>query len=64
MTTNTTMPLAVLFGIVTVMLVRGRDVRFWEACCVYLFGFYTALTPIGWAVIGVINWLLGGFLHH
>ncbi|WP_269853487.1 hypothetical protein [Streptomyces sp. RPT161] len=61
---NTTMPIAVIFGIVTLLLVRSKDVKFWEALCIGLFGFYVALTPMGWAVIGIVNWLFGGFLHH
>jgi hypothetical protein len=56
------MPLVVVLGIITVLLVRGRDVRAWEAVLIGLFGFYTAMTPIGWAVVGVVNWLLGGFI--
>lgn len=56
------MPLVFVLGIITVLLVRGRDVRAWEAVLIALFGFYTAMTPIGWAVVGVVNWLLGGFI--
>ncbi|SFD21190.1 hypothetical protein SAMN05421773_11196 [Streptomyces aidingensis] len=54
------MPLVVVLGIITVLLVRSRDVRTWEAVIIGLFGFYVAMTPIGWAVIGTVNWLLGG----
>ncbi|MEO3751759.1 hypothetical protein [Streptomyces sp. B6B3] len=60
---NTAMPLVVVLGIVVVLLVRSRQVRVWEASVVGLFGFYVALTPIGWTVIAVVEWLLGGFLH-
>lgn len=59
---SSAMPLVVVLGIITVLLVRGRDVRAWEAVLIGLFGFYTAMTPIGWAVVGVVNWLLGGFI--
>lgn len=58
---SSAMPLVVVLGIITILLVRGRDVRAWEAVLIALFGFYTAMTPIGWAVVGVVNWLLGGF---
>ncbi|MDG9704830.1 hypothetical protein [Streptomyces sp. DH37] len=61
--TSSPMPLVVIFGLVTVLLVRSRDVRPWEAVVVALFGFYLALTPVGWAVLGAVEWLLGGFLH-
>ena len=61
---NTAMPLVVIFGVITVLLVRSRDVRAWEASLIGLFGFYLAMTPVGWAIVAVVNWLLGGFLHH
>ncbi|MDJ0341389.1 hypothetical protein QMK19_15140 [Streptomyces sp. H10-C2] len=61
---STPMPLVLIFGIITVLLVRSRDMRPWEASMAALFGFYLALTPMGWAVIATVNWLLGGFLHH
>ncbi|MFI1966935.1 hypothetical protein ACH429_22955 [Streptomyces pathocidini] len=63
MSTGVAMPLVVVFGIITVLLVRSRDVKAWEAVLIGLFGFYTALTPIGWAVIGIVNWFLSGFSH-
>ncbi|WP_165985450.1 hypothetical protein [Streptomyces sp. YIM 98790] len=54
------MPLVVVLGIITVLLVRSRDVRAWEAVLIGLFGFYLAMTPMGWAVVATVNWLLGG----
>ncbi|MGP3922293.1 hypothetical protein [Streptomyces sp. 8N616] len=63
MSASAAMPLVVVFGIITVLLVRSRDVKAWEAVLIGLFGFYTALTPIGWAVVGVVNWVLSGFTH-
>lgn len=57
------MPLVVVFGLVTVLLVRSRDIRAWEATVVALFGFYLALTPVRWTVQAVVDWLSGGFLH-
>ncbi|MEU6080107.1 hypothetical protein [Streptomyces sp. NPDC047108] len=61
MSQSAAMPLVFVLGVITVLLVRSRDVRWWEAVLVGLFGFYTALTPIGWAVIGIVNWVLSGF---
>ena len=63
MTTTSAMPLVVVFGIISVLLVRSRDVKTWEATVIGLFGFYIALTPIGWTVIGLVNWVLSGFTH-
>ncbi|MFI1950690.1 hypothetical protein ACH437_02325 [Streptomyces xinghaiensis] len=60
--TSTTMPLVVVFGLVTVLLVRSRDLRAWEAVVVALFGFYLALTPVRFTVQAVVDWLTGGFL--
>lgn len=56
------MPLVAVLGIVTLLLIRSRDVRIWEATVIGLFGFYLAMTPIGWTITGVTEWLLGSFL--
>ncbi|MET2714808.1 hypothetical protein ACFVUW_07305 [Streptomyces xiamenensis] len=64
MTTDVALPLVVVLGIVTVLLVRFRAVRSWEAVVIGLFGFYLGFTPIGWAVMAAFEWLLGGFLTH
>jgi hypothetical protein len=61
---TTAMPLVLIFGVITTLLVRSRDMRAWEATMAGLFGFYLAMTPVGWFVVAVVNWLLGGFLHH
>ncbi|MFF8775083.1 hypothetical protein [Kitasatospora sp. NPDC015120] len=42
-----TVSLAVLFGIITVVLYRGRAVGFWPALTLVLFGFTLASTGLG-----------------
>jgi hypothetical protein len=61
--TGSPIPLVVVLGLVTVLLVRSRDMRAWEAAVVGLFGFYLALTPVQGTVLAVVDWLSGGFLH-
>ncbi|MER5528725.1 hypothetical protein ABT075_29805 [Streptomyces sp. NPDC002677] len=54
---------AVIFGIITVLLVRSRDIRPWEAVCVGLFGLYLGQTPIGLTVHELVTWFISGFSH-
>jgi hypothetical protein len=58
-----TFPLVVVFGIITVLLVRSRDVKAWEAVIVGLFGFYLGQTPVLYTVDGLVTWLITGFTH-
>ncbi|MFF4268811.1 hypothetical protein [Streptomyces sp. NPDC001536] len=55
--------LVLLFGIITVLLVRSRDVRAWEAICIALFGMYLGQTPVSLTVNGFMTWLVSGFSH-
>lgn len=55
--------LVVVFGIITVLLVRSRDVRAWEACCIALFGIYLGQTPVIDTVDGFMTWVATGFAH-
>ena len=55
---------AVIFGIITVLLVRSRDVRPWEAVCVGLFGLYLGQTPVGLTVHELVTWVISGISHH
>ncbi|WP_217549056.1 hypothetical protein [Streptomyces sp. GbtcB6] len=52
---------AVIFGIITVLLVRSRDVRPWEAVCV---GLYLGQTPVGLTVHELVTWFISGFSHN
>ncbi|MER6537500.1 hypothetical protein ABT215_27640 [Streptomyces sp900105755] len=54
---------AVIFGIITLLLVRSRDVRPWEAVCVGLFGLYLGQTPVGLTVHELVTWAISGFSH-
>jgi hypothetical protein len=56
-------PLVAVFGLVSVLLVRGRDVRTWEALVLGLFGYYLAESPVSGSISAAVDWLLHGFLH-
>ncbi|MEV4924607.1 hypothetical protein [Streptomyces roseoverticillatus] len=53
--------LALIFGGITVMLVRSRDVRWWQAVLIAVFGVYIGQTPVIFTVNGLLNWFLSGF---
>ncbi|GAB2599449.1 hypothetical protein GCM10027168_35590 [Streptomyces capparidis] len=57
---TTSFPLVFVLGLVTVMLVRSRDVRAWQAIVIGLFGFNVAMSPIGWAVLKTVEWMASG----
>ncbi|WP_438491701.1 hypothetical protein [Streptomyces asiaticus] len=58
------LPLALLFGLATVLLIRSREVRWWEALLIGLFGMYLGQTPVIFTADGLVNWLLSGFTHN
>ncbi|ADI07411.1 hypothetical protein SBI_04290 [Streptomyces bingchenggensis BCW-1] len=53
-----------LFGLATVLLVRSREVRWWEAVLIGLFGMYLGQTPVLFTADGLVNWLFSGFAHN
>lgn len=61
--TTWSIPLVAVFGLVSVLLVRGRDVRAWEAVVLALFGYYLAKSPVSASISASVDWLLRGFLH-
>ncbi|MFJ8024809.1 hypothetical protein [Streptomyces sp. NPDC096311] len=61
--TGTAVSLVVVFGIVTLLLIRSRDVRAWEAICIALFGMYLGQTPVSLTINGLLTWVLSGFSH-
>ncbi|MEU4213058.1 hypothetical protein AB0F13_24210 [Streptomyces sp. NPDC026206] len=61
MSEKTVLLLSVVFGIVTVLLVRSRDVKKWEATIIALFGLYIGQRPVVFTVNGLLTWLLSGF---
>jgi hypothetical protein len=61
--TTYSIPLVAVFGAVSVLLVRGRDVRAWEAAVLVLFGYYLATSPVSDSISATVGWTLGGFLH-
>jgi hypothetical protein len=60
---GTAVSLVVLLGIITVLLVRSRNVRAWEAICIALFGMYLGQTPVSLTINGFLTWVLSGFSH-
>jgi hypothetical protein len=61
--TTWSIPLVAVFGLLSVLLVRGRDVRVWEAVVIGLFGYYLAESPVSHSISATVEWLLHGFLH-
>ncbi|WNI31376.1 hypothetical protein [Streptomyces sp. ITFR-6] len=61
MTEDSALPLMLVFALASVLLVRSREVAWWHALLIFLFGIYTALTPIVFTVTGLVNWLLQRF---
>ncbi|WP_406343607.1 hypothetical protein [Streptomyces sp. NBC_00648] len=61
---SSALPLVVVFGIISVLLVRSRDVRTWEAVCIGLFGVYLGQTPVLFTIDGLVTWFLNGFTSH
>ncbi|WP_328673402.1 hypothetical protein OG905_18765 [Streptomyces sp. NBC_00322] len=63
MSEEASIPFALVFGIITVLLVRSRDVKAWEAVMIGLFGLYLGQTPVIFTVDGLVTWFLSGFTH-
>ncbi|GAA0355099.1 hypothetical protein [Streptomyces blastmyceticus] len=57
------LPLMVTLGIITILLVRSRDVRWWEAVLIGLFGTYLGRTPAIFALNSFVTWSLPCFTH-
>ncbi|MEU5187207.1 hypothetical protein AB0G83_08650 [Streptomyces klenkii] len=55
--------LALIFGGITVLLVRSRDVRWWQALLIAVFGVYIGQTPVIFTVNSLLTWFLSGFTH-
>ncbi|WP_327325615.1 hypothetical protein OG735_26410 [Streptomyces sp. NBC_01210] len=52
------LPLALVFGLATVLLIRSREVVWWMAALVFLFGFYVSQTAAFFMIYQFVNWLL------
>ncbi|MEU3598986.1 hypothetical protein ABZ714_09690 [Streptomyces sp. NPDC006798] len=61
MSEQAAIPFALIFGIVTVLLVRSRDVKVWQAVSIGLFGIYLGQTPVVFTVDSVVTWAVSGF---
>ncbi|MFD0111957.1 MULTISPECIES: hypothetical protein [unclassified Streptomyces] len=60
---GTAVSLVVVFGIITVLLIRARDVHVWQALCIGLFGMYLGQTPASLTINGFTTWVFSGFSH-
>ncbi|MEU3880090.1 hypothetical protein ACFV6M_23935 [Streptomyces californicus] len=56
------LPFVIVLGIITFMLVRSREVRWWIAAAPFLFGFYIAQTPAVFMIGEFMNWILARFI--
>lgn len=59
MTEAAALPLVVFFGVVTVLLVRSREVNWWVAVLIFLFGLYVGQTPAVFMISEFVNWIFG-----
>ncbi|MEU7640878.1 MULTISPECIES: hypothetical protein [unclassified Streptomyces] len=50
--------LTLVFGFITVLLVRSREFKWWEAALAGLFGVYLGQTPLLFAVDGLVHWFI------
>ncbi|RLV08134.1 hypothetical protein CTZ27_04685 [Streptomyces griseocarneus] len=58
------LPLVLVFGLMVVLLVRSREVRWWEAVLITLFGVYLGQTPVIFTINSFLTWCMTGFTHH
>ncbi len=56
------LPIVFVFGIVTFLIVRSREVNWWIALPIFLFGFYVAQTPAVFMIGEFMNWALARFV--
>ncbi|MFE2976629.1 hypothetical protein [Streptomyces sp. NPDC059258] len=56
------LPIVFVFGIVTFLIVRSREVNWWIALPIFLFGFYVAQTPAVFMIGEFMNWVLALFV--
>ncbi|MCC2275749.1 hypothetical protein LKL35_10000 [Streptomyces sp. ET3-23] len=64
MSEQAALPIAVVFGVMTVLLVRSRDVKAWEAVIIGLFGMYVGQTAAFLLLNQIVVYILSGFTHH
>ncbi|MFG2171277.1 hypothetical protein [Streptomyces sp. IB2014 016-6] len=55
------LPLVIVFGIITVLFVRSREVPSWIAVLIFLFGFYVSQTPAVFMISETVNWVISRF---
>ncbi|WP_405948334.1 hypothetical protein OG588_18965 [Streptomyces prunicolor] len=49
------------FGVITVLLVRSREVPWWVAVLIGLFGFYLGQTPAFFMISELVSWVFDRF---
>lgn len=60
-TTAQAVPMLVVLGIMTTLLIRSREVRPWVAAVVFLFGVLVGATPFVFTLVGLLNWFATRF---
>ncbi|WP_329546775.1 hypothetical protein OG548_23335 [Streptomyces sp. NBC_01356] len=55
------LPFVFFFGVITVLLVRSREVPWWVAVLVGLFGFYLGQTPAFFMISELVTWIVTRF---
>ncbi|MEU4999723.1 hypothetical protein [Streptomyces sp. NPDC021622] len=61
MTEEQALPMVLFFGLVTVLLVRSREVPWWVAVLIGLFGLYLGQTPAVFMISELVNWVFSRF---
>ncbi|WP_329061686.1 hypothetical protein [Streptomyces sp. NBC_01429] len=56
------LPLALVFLLATILLIRSREVVWWSAGLIFLCGFYMSQTAAFYMISGLVTWLVGRLL--
>lgn len=62
MTSTQAIPLAGVFTLVMILLVRTREVRMWVAAVIFLAGIYVGMTSLLSPIVKSVTWLVGKFV--
>jgi hypothetical protein len=57
------LPLVVVFGALTLMLRRSREVSIFQVLVIGLFGFFLAETGVAGLIRTAVGWIVAGLFH-